>query len=531
MKFTRKSYTIVGSGIAGLYTAIKLSEKTDNDVILITKSDLRESNSRYAQGGIVGVLPENIGDSVGLHVEDTLKAGAGLSSKEVSEFISQKSADAIFDLIKYGVNFDRTEGKKIEFTLEGAHSMRRILHSGGDATGRNIERALSDIVENDPKIKIYRRTMAVDLLIDSQKACRGVIVQNEETGEYETIYSSAVIIATGGAGQVYSNTTNPQIATGDGIAIAYRAGATIQNMEFVQFHPTALNFEENGSRFLISEAVRGEGAKIKNPDGEFFTDSLASRDVVTRAIYNEMKEKGYDYVLLDSTSLPKDQIRTRFPNIINACLEHGIDILEQPIPISPAAHYIMGGIQISVKGETNVKGLFAVGESGCTSFHGANRLASNSLIECVVVANELAEHLSFKDEQDFKTDDCKLNCLISQYEKNQFDFAQNIGELKKKLREIMWEKAGIIRNEQGLKDALKTLNELKLEFNQSYKCRNQEEYEFRNILTIAELIIRSALARKESRGAHYREDYPETSDNAQNSYLTKEAECTHSATP
>ncbi len=520
MKFAQKSYIIIGSGIAGLYTAIKLSEKSDSDILLITKSDLRESNSRYAQGGIVGVLPDNTDDSVALHVEDTLKAGAGLSDREVAAFISKRSAEAISDLIKYGVEFDKTPGQKLEFTLEGAHSKRRILHSGGDATGRNIERALSALVESNPKIKIYKKTQAVDLLVDARKTCKGVIVLDEQTGEYETIYSSAVIIATGGAGQVYSNTTNPIIATGDGIALAYRAGATVQNMEFIQFHPTALNFEENGSRFLISESVRGEGARLKNIDGEFFTDSLAPRDMVTRAIFFEMKEKGHDHVLLDTTSIPEAHLRERFPNILNACLEHGIDIINRPIPVSPAAHYIMGGIKTSVRGETDIKGLFAVGEAGCTSFHGANRLASNSLLECVAVANELAELLSEQEGSAAIDADCKINCLISRYEKNHYDYFPDVNSFKRELRETMWEKAGIVRDEQGLKKALITLNRLKLEFNQAYKCRNLEEYEFRNLLTIADLIIRSSLSRKESRGGHFREDYPETEEEGCNSYLS-----------
>lgn len=526
MKYNKKAYIIIGSGIAGLYTAIKLSEKTEGDILLITKSDLKESNSRYAQGGIVGVLPDNTEDSIELHVEDTLKAGAGLSDRDVTEFISRNSSDAIFDLIKYGVDFDRANDQTLELTLEGAHSIRRILHSGGDATGKNIELALSQKVENDPRIQIYRKTLAVDLLIDADKVCRGVIAMNEQSGEYEVIYSSSVVIATGGAGQVYSNTTNPAIATGDGIALAYRAGAEVQNMEFIQFHPTALNFEENGSRFLISESVRGEGAKLKTPDGEYFTQKydergdLAPRDVVTRAIFFEMQENNYDHVLLDTSDIPKEHIKSRFPNIINACLEHGIDIIHQSIPVSPAAHYIMGGIKTSVNGETDITNLYAVGEAGCTSFHGANRLASNSLLECVVVANELAQNLSRKQTTVNVTPDCKINCLITQYDINNFDFAPDVNNYKTLLRKTMWEKAGIVRNEQGLKQALKTINELKLDFCQQHKCRNMAEYELRNLLIISELIVRSAILRKESRGGHYRDDYPETSDLPRNSYMS-----------
>lgn len=530
MKFTRKPYVIIGSGIAGLYTAIKLSEKTDREIVLITKSDLRESNSRYAQGGIAGVLPENTGDSIELHVQDTIKAGAGLTDSEIAQFISERSAGSIRDLIGYGVEFDRQDNQEIELTLEGAHSVNRILHAGGDATGRSIELALSNRVENNPGILIYRKTQAVDLLIDSENVCKGVIVFDKTTKEYETIFSSAVIIATGGAGQVYSRTTNPLIATGDGIALAYRAGATIQNMEFIQFHPTALDFEEKGSRFLVSESVRGEGARLKTPEGEYFTHKyhekgdLAPRDVVTRAIFFEMKEHGYEYVLLDTSLIPKEKLRARFPNIIKACEEHGIDITKGDIPVSPAAHYIMGGIKTTERGETSLKGLYAVGEASCTSFHGANRLASNSLLECVVVANELAQLLSETDtDENSSNADCQIGCLISLYEKNKFEYKKSIQTLRTILKDTMWEKAGIVRNKEGLNEALRVLNDIKLDFNQPYKCRDPEEYEFRSLLTISELIIRSALIRKESRGGHFRDDFPETLSKGENSYISKDS--------
>ena len=520
MKFSTKSVVIIGSGIAGLYSAIKLSEKTDKEILLVTKANLRESNSRSAQGGIVGILPENLKDNV--------DAGAGLTDLEVARFISENSWEAIDDLIKYGVEFDKNKENKIELTLEAAHSVNRILHSGGDATGKSIELALSDKAENTKNITIYQGTQAVDLLIDSDKKCRGVILYNSKNGEYEIVYSSVVIIATGGAGQVYSNTTNPEIATGDGISLAYRARAVMQDMEFVQFHPTALNVEENGSRFLISESVRGEGARLKNHDGEFFTQNydkrgdLAPRDVVTRAIFFEMQEKGYSNVLLDTSSIPKEKLIERFPNIIRVCKENNIDILENPIPVSPAAHYLMGGIKISMGGKTTIPGLFAVGEASCSSFHGANRLASNSLLECVVVAGEMVKQLSEQTLEIELAHDCKIDCLISQYEKQFFDYKPDISVFTKKLKETMWNNAGIVRNEKALTQALKEINELKLEFNQEYKCRNIDEYEFRSLLTVAGLIVKSAIARKESRGAHFREDYTETSQNAYHSYISKE---------
>ena len=531
MKFLNKSIVIIGSGIAGLYTAIKLSEQTNKEILLVTKTNIRESNSRYAQGGIAGILPENLKDSVDLHVQDTVNAGAGLTDKNIARFVSENSTEAIYDLIKYGVEFDKNEENNIQLTLEAAHSINRILHAGGDATGKSIELALSNIAENTKNITIYQQTQAVDLLIDSDKICRGVILYNSSNREYETVYSSVVVIATGGIGQVYNNTTNPEIATGDGIALAYRAGATLQDMEFIQFHPTALTVEYDSSRFLISESVRGEGARLKNPDGEFFTSKydergdLAPRDVVTRAIFFEMKEKGYSNVLIDTSSISLEKLAERFPNIIRVCKEQGIDILSEPIPVSPAAHYIMGGIKITQEGKTSIEGLYAVGEASCTSLHGANRLASNSLLECVVVAGEIARQLSTLPLEVTPTNDCKINCAISQYEQQVSALKPDTQALIQELKEIMWTNAGIVRDEKGLNQALKKINEIKLEFAQLYKCHSVQEYELRSLLTVAELIVKSALARKESRGAHFRKDYTEASENAYHSYISKDMYC------
>jgi L-aspartate oxidase len=526
MRSSQRQIVIIGSGIAGLYAALKLAD-TGKEVLLVTKSVLRESNSRYAQGGIVGVLPDNIFDSVDLHVKDTLKAGAGLTDPEVAKFISENSADVIYDLINYGVRFDKDTNDKIALTLEAAHSDRRILHSGGDATGRSIEIALSDKVESKPNITIYQKTQAVDLLVDSDNVCKGIIVFDTETQEYETIYASSVVIASGGVGQVYSNTTNPKIATGDGIAISYRAGAVIQDMEFIQFHPTALTVKGNDTRFLISESVRGEGARLKNLEGEYFTPKydergdLAPRDVVTRAIFFEMQKTGDPYVLLDTSIIDSNKLRERFPNIIKACEENGIDILNGAIPVSPAAHYAMGGIKISLEGKTSIPNLFAVGEAGCSSLHGANRLASNSLLECLVTSREAASYLNDKDLEVSTDNDSRIECIINQYEKPQPIAKQDIQESLKHLRKLMWDKAGIVRNEKKLSEALEEICRLKKEFDHEYECANLEEYEYRNLLVIAELIVKSALARKESRGAHYREDYQETQKQAYHSYIKK----------
>lgn len=532
MRLSRQSIVIIGSGIAGLYAAIKLSHDKNlnpknNKILLVTKSTLRESNSRYAQGGIVGVLPENTHDSIELHVQDTLEAGAGLTDPKISEFISRNSAEVIADLIAYGVKFDKNNDKKLALTLEGAHSVRRILHAGGDATGRSIELALSEHVENNPNIQIYQKTQAVDLLIDSKGICRGVIVLNTETNKYETVFASAVIIASGGAGQVYSNTTNPKIATGDGIALAYRANAVIQDMEFVQFHPTALTIMENNTRFLISESVRGEGAKLTNINNETFTHKydergdLAPRDVVTRSIFFEMKETNANNVLLDTPSIREETLLNRFPNIIKTCKDNGIDILNEKIPVSPAAHYIMGGIKISENGKTSIPGLFAVGEAACSSLHGANRLASNSLLECVVISRELANYINDNPRRSFISQDHTIQSLIEQYNKKPYKPTVDISSLTASLKDIMWQNAGIIRTERTLTEALETINKLKNRFNKEFVCNNIEEYEFRNLLIVSELIVMAALNREESRGAHFREDYPETRLHAEHSYFRK----------
>ena len=526
MKSTRNSVVIIGSGIAGLYAALKIAENSDKDILLITKSALKESNSRYAQGGIAGVLPENNIDSINLHVQDTIRAGAGLTDENVAKFISENSADVIKSLINYGVEFDRDKNEKVALTLEAAHSVKRILHAGGDSTGKSIEWALSDLVESNPNINIYQKAQAVDLLIDSKGICRGVIVFHAETGEYEAIFSPAVIIATGGIGQVYSNTTNPKIATGDGIALAYRANAAIQDMEFIQFHPTALAINGNETRFLISESVRGEGAKLKNLNGELFTckydkmGDLAPRDVVTRAIFFEMSETNTSHVLLDTSSIKKESLKERFPNIIRVCKESGLDILSKPIPVSPAAHYAMGGIKISLDGKTSISGLYAIGEASCSGLHGANRLASNSLLECVVISSELAKCLNNKSLDDTTGEDSTISLLIEKYDKSCNFSGKDIAIFSKELKYLMWDNAGIIRNQEKLSFALSEIAEMKSEFN-SDKCASIEEYEFRNLLIISDLIVKSAIARKESRGAHYREDYPGTDKNAYHSVIKK----------
>ncbi len=531
MNILKQEVTIIGSGIAGLYAAIKLAEQ-NKKVLIITKSALSESNTRYAQGGIAGVLPENKLDSIELHVKDTLKAGAGLSNKEMAEFISEKSASVINDLINYGLSFDRDNNNNLCFGLEGAHSVKRILHSGGDVTGRNMETTLHNLVQNNTNISIKRYTNAVELLVSSDNTCNGLIIYDEKSDNYEAIISNAVIIATGGAGQVYSNTTNPSIATGDGLAIAYKAGAIIQDMEFIQFHPTALCQNQDGSRFLISEAVRGEGAVLKNKNNETFTNKydkrgdLAPRDVVTRAIFWELQKTDSERIYLDTSPIPEDKIKQRFPGIIKTCKENDIDFIHSLVPVSPAAHYLMGGIKVNKEGLTNINNLFAIGETSCSSLHGANRLASNSLLECIVIANEAA---SFINNTNFKPIEInniidnypEINNIIQEYSTNKTKKTLNLSELTLKLKDTMWHNAGIVRNQEKLTTALNDIKELKTKFNKTFKCANEEEYEFRNLLIVAELIVKSALLRKESRGAHFRDDYPEPDSIAKHSYIQK----------
>ncbi len=520
MKYSKYSVVIAGSGIAGLYAALKIEQQVNlpDGILLITKGKLGESNSRYAQGGMVAVLKENKEDSVTSHVSDTIRAGAGLSDFNTVKFISENSDTVVRDLLDLGVEFDRDENNNLTFTMEAAHSARRILHAGGDATGRMMEMALSKKVRENRNIDIYEDTMAVELLTNSSSECRGLIVYNELADEYETVYSSAVILATGGVGQLYKYTTNPIGATGDGLALAYNAGAVMQDMEFVQFHPTALAFDDDENRFLISEAVRGEGAKLVDADGIEFMQKyderkeLAPRDIVTRANYNEMLEKGLDNVYLNASCIDKDKLAKRFPNISKKCLEHGIDISHDFIPVAPAAHYFMGGIKTDLQARTSIKGLYAIGEVASTGLHGGNRLASNSILECVVCAYEVADYIKTLTLKTPKQINEEMKSVIDEYSLPLDNDEMNIPEMKKELKEIMWENVGILRSEKSLMTAIEKLGDLRMKFKRNIKCLNKDEYELKNMLTTAMLIATSALKRRESRGAHYRLDYLQTDE-------------------
>ena len=427
-----------------------------------------------------------------------------------------------------GIDFDKDKNGNINFTLEAAHSYRRILHVGGDATGKGITSTLAKRVIEDSNITVLEHSTAVELLINNDSECKGLILYNELTGEHELVYTSATILATGGVGQIYKYTTNPDCATGDGIDLAYHAGAIIQDMEFIQFHPTALAISQNSkNRFLISEAVRGEGAKLVDKNGQEFMSSyhdkreLAPRDIVTRAIFKEMQKSHSDNMFLNASIIDNAKLLMRFPTIFGRCKDNGIDITKMPIPVAPAAHYSMGGIKAAVEGKTSIKGLYAIGEVASTGLHGANRLASNSLLECVVSAYELADYLSFANLETPKKIDSSIMGLIDLYSKPLNDTDYDILALKTKLKNLMWDNVGIIRSESSLKNALQNINKMKQDFKRNRKCINTEEYEYRNMLTVAGIIIESALNRTESRGAHSRADYPNTEEIGYHSSIRK----------
>lgn len=530
MKYSKYSAVVIGSGIAGLYSALKLEQQLNlpDGILLITKSELGESNSYYAQGGMVAVLKSNKNDSVSSHVADTIKAGAGLSELNTIKFISENSDKVVKDLLTFGVEFDRDENGNFTLTKEAAHSVNRILHSGGDATGREMEIALCHTLQNHKNIKVYENSLAVDLLVENN-TCDGVVIFHEKNSEYETVYCKTLILATGGLGQLYKYTTNPVGATGDGFALAYNVGTELQDMEFVQFHPTALAFDDkkNHNRFLISEAVRGEGAKLCNKDRVQFMykyderKELAPRDIVARSIFQEMKATNTTNVYLDTSDISRDKLIKRFPTIANKCLDNGIDITKDLIPVAPAAHYFMGGVKTNLKGETSIKGLYAIGEVSSTGLHGGNRLASNSLLECVVCAYEVAEFLRNSDLSFDIPKNEKFDKIISKYEIPNVENKIDVQNLKSKLKDLMWNNVGIYRNEKSLNDAINGLNELEKEFPKQDKYLSKEEYEFKNMLISARLIVKSAIRRKESRGAHYRTDYLETNEVCEHSILSR----------
>lgn len=511
---------VIGSGIAGLSFALKAAEK--GSVAVVTKRGRADSNTALAQGGVACVTSEE--DSFELHIRDTLAAGAGLCNEAAVRSIVAAGPSRIEELVGFGMHFDRREtmngDNELDLGKEGGHSKRRVLHYQ-DCTGMEIERTLLEQISAHPRIEVMENHMAVDFITTGklgyamQNSCVGVYVLDESTGEVETLRSDVIVLATGGCGKVYLYTTNPDVATGDGVAMAWRAGATIANMEFIQFHPTCL-FHPEVKSFLISEVVRGEGGVLLDARGRRFMEKhnpqkeLAPRDIVARAIDAEMKRSGSKCVFLDITHKPADFVKSRFPYIYETCLKNGIDITKQPIPVVPAAHYQCGGVKTDLNGETSLRGLFAIGEVACTGLHGANRLASNSLLEGLVLA-----HSAF--EKATRNRPPRVTFDLPEWRPGQVSDVDEMVVIShnwEEIRRLMWDYVGIVRTDKRLQRAATRLRNLHTEVQEFYWNFNitTDLLELRNLVTVASLVVDCALNRKESRGLHFTLDYPDRDD-------------------
>ncbi|MCP4007862.1 MAG: L-aspartate oxidase [bacterium] len=521
-------FLVIGSGIAGLSFALRVAEH--GSVAVVTKKGTAESATNYAQGGIAAVFdPE---DSFEAHIADTLRAGAGLCDEDVVRFVVESGPEAVSSLIDLGVRFDKSENERPGYDLgrEGGHSARRVLHAA-DFTGQEIERVLVERCESHPNIQIVPDAIGVDLVTSEKLALPGpqrilgAYVLSELQGEVSAFRAPIVLLATGGCGKVYVYTSNPDIASGDGIAMAQRAGASIANMEFIQFHPTCL-FHPDARSFLISEAVRGEGAILRNAAGEHFMPryderaDLAPRDVVARSIDFELKRSGDDCVYMDCTALDPAFLRGRFPNIYERCLSYGFDMTKQQLPVVPAAHYCCGGVRTDLRGETDIQNLFAAGEVTCTGLHGANRLASNSLLEGVVFARAAAKEAIERTR----------NGVEPPPELPPWDSGNAVDPSEAvlvnanwdEIRRLMWNYVGIVRSNKRLDRALRRIEMLEREIRHYYWDfkLTADLVELRNLATCAELITRCARGRKESRGLHYTVDYPETLEEAEDTRIS-----------
>jgi L-aspartate oxidase len=502
---------VLGSGAAGLFFAIKASRFAD--VLVVTKKEIAESNTYYAQGGIASVTLKE--DSFERHVADTLEAGQGLCKREAVEIMVREGPDRIRDLMDLGVRFSRTEsGDSLALTREGGHSAPRIVHSR-DVIGRELETALLAAIRANERVATKEHCLAIDLVVGAGGRVLGCVGLDRSSNRIVTILAHHTVLATGGVGKIYLYTSNPDVATGDGIAMAYRAGAAIANLEFVQFHPTCLYHPEAKS-FLISEALRGEGAILRNLDGETFMKrydprgELAPRDIVARAIDREMKQSGDKYVLLDITHREADWLAKRFPHVYEQCLKFGIDISRQPIPVVPAAHYMCGGVRVDMDGKTDLEGLMAIGEVACTGIHGANRLASNSLLETLVLAQRCAARLEAEPRGAGTPEDLVLELpevrdprvLETVILDHDWDLA----------RRVMWDYVGIVRSVERLALARGRIKQILDTVERLYAAYGAtgDMVELRNIALVSSLVVESAMIRKESRGLHYVIDYPES---------------------
>lgn len=505
---------IIGSGLAGLTLALQVAD--NKKVCIVSKRLINDSASSWAQGGIATVLNSN--DTIDEHVEDTLIAGAGLCDEGITRMVAEHGREAIEWLIEMGVEFTREEDSETGYhlTREGGHSRRRIVHVA-DATGHAVQKTLSQKIHEHTNITLLENHIAVDLITSkklnkpSKNSCLGAYVLNNQSGEVITIAAQQTVLATGGAGKVYLYTTNPDVSTGDGIAMAWRAGCRVANMEFIQFHPTCL-FHPHAKSFLITEAVRGEGGLLKLSDGTRFMPEhderaeLAPRDIVARAIDFEMKKRGLECVYLDITHKPAAFIKEHFPTIYQRCLELGIDITTTPIPVVPAAHYTCGGVITDETGCTDIENLYAIGEVSCTGLHGANRLASNSLLECMVFGRIAAGQILTAESR-------TLTDLPDWDESRVTDADEEvlITHTWNELRRFMWNYVGIVRTDKRLSRALRRIHMLRdevHEFYSNFRVTNNL-IELRNLLQVAELIVKSAMERRESRGLHYSKDYPD----------------------
>ncbi len=504
---------VIGGGLAGLRAALAVDPSLQ--VLVICKAGLANSNSVNAQGGIATVWAKS--DTFQEHIEDTLDAGGELCDRQVVEHVVRSGPEEIRRMIEFGSRFDRNQAGEIVLGREGGHRSDRILHANGDATGREMMRAVIEEVQKRPNIRVWENTFALDLLT-MENRCRGVIVYWKKHDEKELVWAKQTILATGGIGQIYRETTNPEVATGDGIAMAQRAGVLIRDIEFVQFHPTVL-YIAGGSRSLISEAMRGEGAKLVDRRGRRFMhdydprSELAPRDIVSRAITKHMEKTNASNVFLDLTHKPADWIYARFPGIAATCKHFGIDIAKDRIPVRPGAHYSMGGIVVDRDGRSSLHGLWAIGEVSSTGLHGANRLASNSLLEALVYgesAGRLAGAVAKTTANDYRVEFIENRPLPPLDIAHQnFGSLIDLADIRNALKSLLWRNAGVVRDESGLSDAIADIESWS-RYVFARQFGSADGWELQNMLTVAELVLAGARQRRETRGAHNRSDYPET---------------------